>query len=56
MTPTPPDQQPSSGVRQAGPIRRGPTPLFWTHVAPYGKVKLDMTRRLALSGTATAAG
>jgi hypothetical protein len=25
------------------------TPLFWTHVAPYGEVKLDMTSRLALS-------
>jgi TnpA family transposase len=29
--------------------RRGLTPLFWTHVAPYGEVKLDMTSRLALS-------
>ncbi len=29
--------------------RRGLTPLFWTHVAPYGEVKLDMSRRLALS-------
>ncbi len=28
--------------------RRGLTPLFWTHVAPYGEVKLDMTSRLAL--------
>jgi len=40
--------------------RRGPrglTPLFWTHVAPYGKVKLNMTKRLALRGdTAGAAG
>lgn len=31
--------------------RRGLTPLFWTHVAPYGEVKLDMTSRLALGGT-----
>jgi len=30
--------------------RRGLTPLFWTHVAPYGEVKLDMTSRLTLSG------
>jgi TnpA family transposase len=30
--------------------RRGLTPLFWTHVAPYGEVKLDMTSRLALGG------
>jgi hypothetical protein len=28
--------------------RRGLTPLFWTHGAPYGEVKLDMTSRLAL--------
>ncbi|WP_157904280.1 Tn3 family transposase, partial [Parafrankia soli] len=28
--------------------RRGLTPLFWTHVAPYGEVKLDMTSRLVL--------
>jgi hypothetical protein len=30
--------------------RRGLPPLFWTHVAPYGEVKLDMTSRLTLSG------
>jgi hypothetical protein len=30
--------------------RRGLTPLFWTHVAPYGEVKLDMTSRRALGG------
>ncbi len=34
--------------------RRGLTPLFWTHVAPYGEVKLDMTSRLTL-GVSTAA-
>ena len=28
--------------------RRGLTPLFWTHVAPYGEVKLDMSSRLVL--------
>jgi hypothetical protein len=22
--------------------RRGLTPLFWTHIAPYGEVRLDM--------------
>lgn len=27
---------------------RGLTPLFWTHVAPYGEVKLDLTDRLSL--------
>ena len=31
--------------------RRGLTPLFWTHVAPYGEVKLDMTSRLALGSS-----
>ncbi len=31
--------------------RRGLTPLFWTHVAPYGEVKLDMNNRLALGGS-----
>lgn len=30
--------------------RRGLTPLFWTHVAPYGEVKLDMSSRLTLGG------
>ncbi len=29
--------------------RRGLTPLFWTHAAPYGEVRLDMSRRLQLS-------
>ncbi|MFI2664104.1 hypothetical protein [Micromonospora carbonacea] len=29
--------------------RRGPTPLFWTRVAPYGEVKLDMSSRLTLA-------
>jgi TnpA family transposase len=32
--------------------RRGLTPLFWTHVAPYGEVRLDMSSRLTL-GAAT---
>jgi TnpA family transposase len=30
--------------------RRGLTPLFWSHILPYGEVKLDMARRLAISG------
>lgn len=33
--------------------RRGLTPLFWSHIQPYGEVKLNMTRRLALGGPAT---
>jgi TnpA family transposase len=28
--------------------RRGLTPLFWSHVLPYGEVKLDMASRLVL--------
>ncbi|WP_035738812.1 Tn3 family transposase, partial [Glycomyces arizonensis] len=28
--------------------RRGLTPLFWTHITPYGEVRLDMNRRLSL--------
>jgi hypothetical protein len=28
---------------------RGLTPLFWRHVAPYGEVRLNMTKRLTLS-------
>lgn len=31
--------------------RRGLTPLFWTHVLPYGEVKLNMSSRLPLSST-----
>lgn len=27
---------------------RGLTPLFWTHVKPYGEVRLNMARRLSL--------
>jgi hypothetical protein len=30
---------------------RGLSPLFWSHVLPYGEVKLNMSSRLAL-GTA----
>jgi TnpA family transposase len=32
----------------SGEDRRGLTPLFWAHVAPYGEVKLDMHSRLTL--------
>ena len=30
--------------------RRGLTPLFWSHVLPYGEVKLNMNTRLTLTG------
>ena len=32
--------------------RRGRTPLFWSHIVPYGEVRLNMTRRLVLGGPA----
>ncbi|MFD4945697.1 transposase [Streptomyces sp. NPDC058409] len=32
--------------------RRGLTPLFWSHVRPYGEVNLDMAARLDLAATA----
>jgi hypothetical protein len=28
--------------------KRGITPLFWSHVAPYGEIQLDLNRRLQL--------
>jgi len=35
--------------------RRGITPLFWSHISPYGEVKIDMTRRISLhAGTGDA--
>jgi hypothetical protein len=33
---------------------RGLTPLFWSHVLPYGEVKLNMNAQLALSGPPSA--
>jgi hypothetical protein len=29
--------------------KRGLTPLFWSHILPYGEVRLNMTQRRALS-------
>ena len=29
--------------------RRGLRPLFWSHVAPYGEVRLNMARRLDIT-------
>ncbi len=29
--------------------RRGLTPLFWTHIIPWGEVRLDMARRLQIA-------
>ena len=33
--------------------QRGLTPLFWTHVLPYGEVRLDMTAWLTLGAGGT---
>jgi Tn3 transposase DDE domain len=41
-----------AGVLTAEDLR-GLTPLFWAHVRPYGEVRLNMTRRLALSASHT---
>jgi hypothetical protein len=37
--------------------RRALSPLFWSHINPYGEVRLDMSSRLTLrDGTTRAAG
>ena len=36
--------------------RRGLTPLFWSHVRPYGEVRLDLGSRLAIGATAPVGG
>ena len=36
-------------LRLAAEDQRAITPLFWSHIAPYGEVTLDMTRRISLS-------
>jgi hypothetical protein len=36
--------------------RRGLTPLFWTHVRPYGEVRVDLGARLAIGATANPPG
>lgn len=33
------------------PTGRGPTPLFWSHVRPYGEVSLAMGSRLDLAAS-----
>jgi hypothetical protein len=34
--------------------QRAITPLFWSHIAPYGEVTLDMARRISLAHDAIA--
>jgi len=35
-----------------GSDRRGLTPQYWQQVLPYGKIRLDMSRRLGLAAVA----
>ena len=44
------------GLQLAAEDQRAITPLFWSHIAPYGKVTLDMTRRISLNGDAVPDG
>ena len=37
-------------LQLAAEDQRAITPLFWSHIAPYGEVTLDMTRRISLNG------
>jgi TnpA family transposase len=39
-------------LKLAAEDQRAITPLFWSHIAPYGEVTLDMTRRISLSNDA----
>jgi hypothetical protein len=40
-------------LQLTGEDHRAITPLFWSHIAPYGEVTLDMTRRISLSNDTT---
>ena len=41
--------EPEWGDALTGEDKRGLTPLFTSHITPYGEVKLDMSTRLDLS-------
>jgi len=43
-------------LQLAAEDQRAITPLFWSHIAPYGEVTLDMTRRISLSNDTIANG
>jgi hypothetical protein len=47
-------QQPEWADRLTEEDRRGLTPLFWTHVNPYGSFNLQMDRHLDLGLPAAA--
>ncbi|MEU4725665.1 Tn3 family transposase [Nonomuraea dietziae] len=43
---------PAWAERLTAEDRRGLSPLFWSHINPYGRFHLDMDKRLDLSGVA----
>jgi hypothetical protein len=43
-------------IELTGEDRRGITPLFWSHISPYGEVKVDMNQRISLHAGTGAAG
>jgi TnpA family transposase len=42
-------RDPAWAVQLTGEDRRGLSPLFWSHVSPYGRFRLDMGARLDLA-------
>ena len=40
--------------RMGADERRGLSPLFWTHINPYGQFRLDMNTRLDLTAPCVA--
>lgn len=48
--------EPAWSEKLTGADRRGLTPLFWSHVRPYGEVNLDLGSRLDLGAGAAPEG
>jgi Tn3 transposase DDE domain len=46
------DILPDGDLQLTAEDQRAITPLFWSHIAPYGEVTLDMTRRISLTSDA----
>ncbi|MFC4945450.1 hypothetical protein [Pseudonocardia sp. GCM10023141] len=42
-------ETPAFHDRMGADERRGLSPLFWTHINPYGRFRLDMDTRLDLT-------
>lgn len=45
-------ERPAFGASIGPDERRALSPLFWTHINPYGRFQLDMDARLDLTATA----